>query len=245
MVIHAGQHCGAGGGGSGVYKIDTIKLVIAGNSIGVDLRGASASARERAARGDAASRAPHTTTNPVARVGGSRARRSPRPLSAGAALPTPKPRPVMTLMWHPDGFTQSDLHKVMEKAYQWSYARNIGVLSRVVCFTLDEMDPDYVSAHPEFQEGSDHVPNEGEISSVVRRVVLRHGPIDRALTRTTRARARALPLRASRAQRLGRARRVPRVHPGGLRRVERRPPRAAHRAPPAFVIEAVRRHSAA
>ena len=58
MVIHAGQHCGAGGGGSGVYKIDTIKLVIAGNSIGVDLRGASASARERAARGDAASRAP-------------------------------------------------------------------------------------------------------------------------------------------------------------------------------------------
>ena len=77
----------------------------------------------------------------------------------------------MTLMWHPDGFTQSDLHKVMEKAYQWSYARNIGVLSRVVCFTLDEMDPDYVSAHPEFKEGSDHVPNEGEISSVVRRVV--------------------------------------------------------------------------
>ena len=99
----------------------------------------------------------------------------------------------MTLMWHPDGFTQSDLHKVMEKAYQWSYARNIGVLSRVVCFTLDEMDPDYVSAHPEFQEGSDHVPNEGEISSVVRRVVLRHGPIDRALTRTTRARARRSP----------------------------------------------------
>ena len=103
----------------------------------------------------------------------------------------------MTLMWHPDGFTQSDLHKVMEKAYQWSYARNIGVLSRVVCFTLDEMDPDYVSAHPEFQEGSDHVPNEGEISSVVRRVVLRHGPIDRALTRTTRARARARALSLS------------------------------------------------
>ena len=64
-------------GGSGVYKIDTIKLVIAGNSIGVDLRGASASARERAARGDAASRAPHTTQRTLSPASVAHARDAP------------------------------------------------------------------------------------------------------------------------------------------------------------------------
>jgi hypothetical protein len=100
MVIHALQHNGAGGGGAGVYKVDTIKLVIAGKSIGVDLR--------------------------------------------GAALPTPKPRPHMTILWHPDGFSAADLQKVSEITTAWCYARNIGVLSRVVAFTLEEMDPDEV-----------------------------------------------------------------------------------------------------
>ena len=97
VVIHSLQHIGAGGGGAGVYKIDTIRLVIDGKSIGVDLRGVLR------AFGVAVAHA-HRVRCVYARY---------LTLTAhptGAALPTPKPKPIMTLMWHPDGRALTRAH---------------------------------------------------------------------------------------------------------------------------------------
>lgn len=66
----------------------------------------------------------------------------------GAQIPTPKPRPHIPVLSRPGGFTAAQLRDVSEKAEQWMFSRSIGVLSRVVTFTLDDWE-DCTTKHDE------------------------------------------------------------------------------------------------
>ncbi|KAJ1447394.1 hypothetical protein M885DRAFT_591385, partial [Pelagophyceae sp. CCMP2097] len=55
----------------------------------------------------------------------------------GAQVPTPKPRPHVPVLYRAEGYTAKDLAEVEALADRWMYSRNIGVLSRVVLFTID------------------------------------------------------------------------------------------------------------
>ena len=56
----------------------------------------------------------------------------------GAQIPTPKPRPHIPVLYRKKGFTPGELLRVVESADSWMYSRSIGVLSRVVSFTLGD-----------------------------------------------------------------------------------------------------------
>ena len=183
--------------------------VISGNSIGVDLRRASRSRSPRGTRA-AADVAPRRAGSlppfPATHAPSSAHARAP-PSGSVRRVPDAQAAAMMTLMWHPDGFQQSDLHKVMEKAYQWSYARNIGVPARRVppstrwIRTTCRRTPSSRRAATTCRAGRDLVRRQARRPSRRARAEQERGSVamaECAPRALTRARARALSLASAR-----------------------------------------------
>lgn len=82
----------------------------------------------------------------------------------GVQIPTPKPRPHIPVLYRKQGFTPSELYTVVESADSWMYSRSIGVMERVVSFTLgDDWEEDKSPRGIQIQRSRVH----GEIEQFV------------------------------------------------------------------------------